>query len=126
MPEDQRKTGKAPFSLCVEWGFASVDVPWDSVPKKIKDLLNNGKYYKSGVVIGISGKDCGKTHSDMLEETPKKRIKSNLLLPENRDKFNLVMNALGLPDDCSYDDFAFKYGGLSRQQYIDLEKTRCK
>ena len=126
IPEDQRKTGKAPTSLCVEWGFVSIEIPWESVSKKIKDLLNNGVYYNSGTIFGISGKYCGKTLSDILHETPQNTIQYNLLLPENRDKFNLIMNALGLPDDCSYDDFALKYGGLSRQQYIELVKIRCK
>ncbi len=126
LPEDQREKGNPPKSLCVEWGFASIEVPWESVPNDIKDLLNKGVYYNSGTKIGISGEYCGKTLAEILPETPHNLIQYNLLLPENRDKFNLIMNALGLPDDCTYDEFALKYGGISRQKYIELEKQRCK
>ena len=126
LPEEQRKRGDSPRSLWVEWGFASAEIPWESVPEDLKDLLNNGKYYNSGVQIGISGEYCGKTLDEILQETPRDSIQYDLLLPENRDRFKLVMHVLGLPDDCSYDEFALKYGGLTRQKYIELTKLRGK
>ena len=126
IPEDQRKKVKAPTSLCIEWGFASIEVPWESVPDEIKEFLSKGVYYNSGTQIGISGEYCGKSLAEILHETPHNTIQYNLLLPENREKFNLIMHALGLPDDCTYDEFVIKYGGISRQKYIELEKLRCK
>ena len=68
LPEEQRKRGDSPRSLWVEWGFASAEIPWESVPEDLKDLLNNGKYYNSGVQIGISGEYCGKTLDEILQE----------------------------------------------------------
>ena len=126
IPEDQRKKVKAPTSLCIEWGFASIEVPWESVPDEIKEFLSKGVYYNSGTQIGISGEYSGKSLAEILHETPHNTIQYNLLLPENREKFNLIMHALGLPDDCTYDEFVIKYGGISRQKYIELEKLRCK
>ena len=126
MPEDQRKKVKAPTSLCIEWGFASIEVSWESVPDEIKEFLSKGVYYNSGTQIGISGEYCGKSLAEILHETPHNTIQYNLLLPENREKFNLIMHALGLPDDCTYDEFVIKYGGITRQKYIELEKLRCK
>ena len=123
LPKEKRKP---PRALWVEWGFASVEIPWEEVPKEIKAFLNEGVYYNSGAQFGISGECCGKTLAEIVGETPDHALRYNLLLPENRDQFRLVMRALGLPDDCSYDGFALRYGGISRQKYIELLKTRCK
>ena len=76
--------------------------------------------------MGIRGDLCGRTLDDILKESSKHMIRHNLLLPENRDKFNLVMNFLGLPNDCTVDDFAAKYGGITRQQYIGLINRQSK
>lgn len=115
---------KAPMSLYVEWGFVSFEIPWDNVSEDIRLMLDEGRYFDGGVSLGIDGKYCGKKLSDILKETPKNIIQYNLLLHENRDKFNLVMNFLGLPDDCTFDDFAEKFGGISRQRYIELTNAR--
>jgi hypothetical protein len=37
-----------------------------------------------------------------------------------------VVNLAGLPNDCTLDDFAAKYGGILRQEYIELIHKRCK
>lgn len=115
-----------PKSLYVEWGFSSFEIPWENVPDNIRQLLDEGAYFDGGVAMSISADLCGKKLDDILKKTPKHMIRHNLLLPENREKFNLVMNFLGLPDDCTLDDFAAKYGGISRQEYIELTYKRCK
>lgn len=115
-----------PKSLYIEWGFSSFEIPWENVPDNIRHLLDEGAYFDGGVAMNISSDLCGKTLDDILKETPKHKIQHNLLLPENRNKFNLVMNFLGLPDNCTLDDFAAKYGGISRQEYIELTYKRCK
>jgi hypothetical protein len=117
---------REPISLYVEWGFASLEIPWNDVPDELRKFLNSGAYYDGGVAMGISADLCGKSLAEILKDTPKHMIQHNLLLPENRDKFNIVVRFLGLPDNCNLDDFAEKYGGISRQAYIDLVKSRCK
>jgi hypothetical protein len=115
-----------PKTLYVEWGFSSFEIPWENVPENIRELLDEGSYFKAGVSMGISADMCGKTFDDTLKGTPNHMIQNNLLLPQNRNKFNLVMKFLGLPNDCTLDDFVAKYGGISRQEYIELIHERCK
>ena len=120
-----RKDIVTPTAACIEWGFASCQLPWDKVPDALKDMLATGRYFNIGVGLGISGNDCGKSFSQLLAKAPGHHLQFNLLIAENREKFGLVMNALGLPADCTYDDFAEKFGGLTRQQYIDLLNARA-
>ena len=125
-PKDPKPKMNTPRSLYVEWGFSSFEIPWENVPDTIRQLLDEGAYFDGGVAIGIRADLCGKTLDEILKETPKHVIRHNLLLPENRDKFNLVMHFLGLPDDCTLDDFAAKFGGISRKEYIELMDKRSK
>lgn len=125
-PKNPKPKINEPRALYVEWGFSSFEIPWENVPDNIRQLLDEGLYYYGGVALSIRTDLCGKTLDDILKENPKRMIQYNLLLPENRDKFNLVMNFLGLPNDCTLDDFAAKYGGISRQEYIELTYKRCK
>ena len=120
------KKADPPDSLYIEWGFATCEVPWREVPDSIKHLLREGHYANSGVRLGISGEYCGRSLTEILRESPNNVTQYELLQPENRLKFNLIMNKLGLPDDCTYDDFAEKFGGITRQRYIELLKERGK
>lgn len=126
LPETMRKSSWTPSALYVEWGFASVEIPWKAVPDPLRQLLNGGSYANAGEFLGISGEYCGKTLADVLKDAPKHILQYDLLLSENLEKFNLVMRSLGLPDGCSFDEFAERYGGISRQSYIDLLNERCR
>ncbi len=125
-PKEPKPKMNNPRALYVEWGFVSFEIPWENVSDDIRRLLDEGKYFEGGVSLGIRSDLCGRTLDDILKESPKHMIRHNLLLPENRDKFNLVMNFLGLPNDCTVDDFAAKYGGITRQQYIGLINRQSK
>lgn len=116
--------GKEPLSLYVEWGFASFEIPWEEVSDDIRQLLDSGAYYNSGVALSIRADLCGRSLADILEDSPKHLVQYEILLPENRDKFNAVMRFLGLPDDCTLDAFAEKYGGITRAEYITLISER--
>ena len=126
LPETARKAGGAPGALYVEWGFASVEIPWETVPEPLRQMLNGGNYAGIGMLLGISGEYCGRTLADILKNAPKHMLQYDLLLPENTEKFRLVMRSLGLPEDCSFDEFAERYGGISRQRYIELLNERCR
>ena len=125
-PKEPKPKLNKPRALYVEWGFASFEIPWENVPDNIRQFLDEGRYFDGGVSLGIRGDLCGKRLDDILKKYPKHMIRHNLLLPENRDKFNLVMNFFGLPNDCTVDDFAVKYGGITRQQYIRLINKQGK
>ena len=88
--------------------------------EKLKEEIKYEEYADGAKVIPHS------TLEEILRDSPRASIQNNLLLPENRDRFKLVMNRLGLPKDCSYDDFAKKFGGITRQKYIELIKERCE
>ena len=119
IPPLAQSSQQDPVSMYVEWGFVKFDIPWANIPEDIRAMLAEGEYFNGGVSLGIRLSECGKTLADILAEHPKSTIQYDLLLPENRDKFNAVMAFLGLPDNCTYDDFARKYGGITRQDYID-------
>ena len=121
-----KQRSRNPDLIYIEWGFTTATVPKDHLSEEIKEMLSDHTYHEMGGAFHITGKNCGKTLSEILKETPGHYLQGNLLLPENRDKFNCIMNFLGLPDDCSYDDFADKFGGITRQQFIDLLEKRCK
>ncbi|MBQ5311389.1 MAG: immunity 26/phosphotriesterase HocA family protein, partial [Oscillospiraceae bacterium] len=123
-PGEPKPKFHTPRALYIEWGFASFEIPWEDVPENIRNLLDEGVYFNGGVSLGINADLCGKTVADVLEENPGHLMQYDLLLPENRDKFNMVMDFLGLPADCTIDDFAKKYGGISRERYIELINTR--
>ncbi len=126
LPGLVRTKSAPPYSLLLEWGFASCEIPWENVSDGVREMLREGSYFSNGVSLGASGAYCGKTLAEILEKTPGDTIRFNLLLPENRKKFNLVIRCFGMPEDCSYDDFAEKYGGITRRRYIELLKERCK
>ena len=121
-----KQRSREPDLIYIEWGFAFTTVPWDDLTEELRELLSNHTYHEMGPAFHISGKYCGKTLSDILKESSRNLLQYNLLFPENRDKFNSIMNFLGLPEDCNYDDFVEKFGGISRQQFIDLLNERCK
>ena len=125
-PNEPKSKMPDPRALYVEWGFASFEIPWENVPDNIRKLLDEGVYFDGGVAMGISADLCGKSLADILKDTPKHMIRHDLLLPENQDKFNLIMRFLGLPDNGTLDDFAAKYGGISRKEYIELVGKRSK
>ena len=76
------------------------------------------------VAMSISAELCGKSLADILRGEPHHTIQYNLFLPENRAQFNLVMRFLGLPENGTLDDFAAKYGGLTRAEYIAQLEAR--
>lgn len=123
-PGNPKPKMTTPKTLYVEWGFTSFEIPWDIVPDYIRKMLDEGMHFDGGAALDIIGDYCGKSLADILKESPGNLIQYDLLLPENRDKFNLIMNFLGLPDDCTIDDFAEKYGGISRQEFIELIEKR--
>jgi hypothetical protein len=123
-PKEPKPKMKEPRALYVEWGFASFEIPWEDVPENIRTMLDEGVYFDGGIALGISADLCGKTLAEIVKESPRHLIRYNLLLPENHDKFAEVMKFLGLPENSTIDDFAEKYGGLSRQKFIELISER--
>ena len=119
-PKEPKPKMTDSLSLYFEWGFVQLDIPWENVPDEIRAMLDESVYFDGGVNGGIVFAYCGKTLAEILAEHPGVLMRYDLLLPENRDKYDRVMNFLGLPDGSTYDDFAVKYGGITRREYIDI------
>ena len=64
--------------------------------------------------------------TQLLKKHPRHIYGGDLHYPENRERFDMVMDFLGLPKGAGYDEFAEKYGGISRQKYIELIGERSK
>ena len=114
------------MSLYIEWGFVSMEIPWADVPENIRDMMSERSWSNGGVSLGISGAYCGKTLTQILQKYPRNILGGDLHFPENRGRLDMVMEFLGLPKGSGYDDFAEKYGGISRQTYIELICNRSK
>ncbi|MCR5610085.1 MAG: immunity 26/phosphotriesterase HocA family protein [Lachnospiraceae bacterium] len=103
--------------LSIEWGFSSIEIPWERVPEDIQHMMKDNNYSHGGTRLGISTACCGKTYDEILEKKYE-NIQYDLLVPENLDQYNHVMKFLGLPENCTIDDFVTKYNGISRAEYI--------
>ncbi|MBE6870055.1 MAG: hypothetical protein E7494_15090 [Ruminococcus albus] len=128
MREDEKKGKKTrePMSLYIEWGFVSMEITWADVPENIRDMMCERSWSNGGVSLGISGAYCGKTLTQILQKYPRNILGGDLHFPENRGRLDMVMEFLGLPKGSGYDDFAEKYGGISRQTYIEIICNRSK
>ena len=126
--EDEKKCRKTrePMSLYIEWGFVSTEIPWENVPDNIRDMLKERSWSNGGVSLGISGAYCGMTLTQILKEHPKNILGGDLLYPENRERLDMIMTFLGLPKGAGYDDFAKKYAGITRKEYIDILNRKNK
>ncbi|MBO4865763.1 MAG: immunity 26/phosphotriesterase HocA family protein [Ruminococcus sp.] len=124
--EKKGKKSREPMSLYIEWGFVSMEIPWADVPDDIRDMVEERNWSDGGVSLGISGAYCGMTLTQLLKKHPRHIYGGDLHYPENRERFDMVMDFLGLPKGAGYDYFAEKYGGISRQKYIELIGERSK
>ncbi len=108
------------FDAYVEWGTAQLFFKWNDIPQEIGQLilLNCGNYPR-GTSFFIMCDYCGKTLAEILEESPGNVIKDDILLPENKNKLRLAMKGLGLSENAGFDEFAVKFGGMTRKEYLE-------
>ncbi len=103
------------FDLYVEWGFANAMIKYEDIPQELYEFIKDYRSPHGGIDVGITSTDCGKTSEELMKEY---YYRSNLLNPENKDKLNMIFRALGLADDTDFDEFAEKFGGMTREQFI--------
>jgi hypothetical protein len=95
--------------LYVEWGTATTFFPYENLSQR---MLNYMKEYRSphgGVSMTISP-------DNIAQETF--NFKNNLLNKENSEIKSELFRCLGLPIDAGFDDFAEKFGGLSKKKIL--------
>ncbi len=104
-------------SMTIEWGFASVTLTYDQICDGLKGQLNRFALMSGGVFTGIDPSFAS------IENFPNWAYdKCDLLNPENSDLRAEVFACLGLDADTTFDQFAEKFGGLTRSQIISRMK----
>ena len=104
------------YRVHVEWGTAVVELTSDQLSDKLKTYLENYHSPFGGVALGIE------PYILTASETERKNlpaVKGNLLEDANRNMKNELFASLGLRPDASFDEFAAKFGGLSRAEILN-------
>ena len=103
--------------MTVEWGFSSVTLNYDQISDKLKEQLDRFPLQTGGVSTGIE--PCFASGDDSLDLT---NDRHDLLNPINEDLRVEVFACLGLDADTTFDHFAEKFGGLTRQEIVSRMK----
>lgn len=113
IPGLTRRTEKE--DVPVEWGLCSTMIPWDSIPEELRQRLMDYETPHGGVMMGIP------TEYALPDEMCLGHcfFRDNLLNPHNDDFRAAILHLTGLPDGAGFDDFALRFGGLTRQEIAD-------
>lgn len=99
-------------TLYIEWGFANTELRYEQISDKLKEMLLDYTSPHFGVNLRID--------PQMAVPDQKHRnyysYKNNLLNPENKEMLNEIFFCLGLSADTTFDQFAKKFGGLTRAE----------
>lgn len=102
-----------PYSLYVEWGFASTTLDFSALSPKLKELLAAYHSPHGGVLLRLDPRSANAT----AELSASHRYRHDLLNPENKELRTELFSCLGLPADTTFDQFAAAFGGLSRGEF---------
>ncbi|MBQ8731213.1 MAG: immunity 26/phosphotriesterase HocA family protein [Oscillospiraceae bacterium] len=106
------------YSLYIEWGFAQTSLRYDQLSDRLKSFLAEYSSPHGGVRLCILPENL--VPNEKQRKYPFYR--NNLLNPQNREMRNEIFACLGLNEDTTFDQFAEKFGGLTRQEIISLMK----
>ena len=99
--------------MTIEWGFASVKLTNDQLSDVLKGQLDRFALQTGGVSTGIGPDFVSVDGSPNWADD-----RYDLLDPRNSDLRSEVFACLGLDADTTFDQFAEKFGGLTRSQII--------
>ena len=99
--------------MIIEWGFASVKLTNDQLSDVLKGQLDRFALQTGGVSTGI-----GPDFTSVDGSANWADDQYDLLDPRNSDLRAEIFTCLGLDADTSFDQFAEKFGGLTRSQII--------
>ena len=106
------------YTLYIEWGVAQTTLRYDQLSDKLKSFLTDYSSPHGGVSMSID------PHSAVPDEKRRQyySYRKNLLNPENREMLSEIFTCLGLNTDTTFDQFAEKFGGLTRQEIVSRMK----
>lgn len=107
------------YYLHVEWGTATTELSSSQLPDRLRESLKNYFSPHSGVSMGIFPNKIGVAQG---KKVCIDKHELDLLNEQNRELRNQLFLCLGLPSDCSFDDFAKKFGGLTKQEILQKLK----
>lgn len=100
-------------SMNIEWGFSFVELTYEQLSDTLKEQLDRFPLMQGGVFTGI---DPGFMAVDGSPNRDPNRC--DLLDPKNSDLRAEVFACLGLEPDTTFDQFAERFGGLTRREIL--------
>lgn len=106
---------RGPEDVPVEWGLCSTVIPWKAIPEDVRRQLADYETPAYGVMMGIPSEYA----------LPDEKVRSynayraDLLNPHNDAFRAAILRLTGLADGAGFDDFAARFGGLSRKEIAD-------
>lgn len=104
-------------SMDIEWGFARVTLNWEALSDAVKASLDRFPLFSGGVSTAIDP-----IHASAGDSPYYGGDRDDLQMPENADLRRMVFDSLGLDTDTSFDAFAARFGGLTRQEILERMK----
>lgn len=98
------------YNLYVEWGTATTILPFEHISPKLKEYLREYRSPHGGTAVGI--------RNMALRGEESFEYKYNLLNDINKDIREELFRCLGLKINASFDEFANKYGGLTKEEIL--------
>lgn len=98
------------FNLYVEWGTATTIMPYEQISPKLKEYLREYRSPHGGVAMSIS--------NTALKGEESYNFKYNLLNDINKGIREELFCCLQLRPDASFDEFAKKFGGLTKEEIL--------
>ena len=104
-------------SIVVEWGHASANLDYEQMSEKLKGQLGDLPLCYQGVRTSIDEMLVPTEAIPLLKDN-----EYDLQHPDMKDILAEVFACLGLEADTDFDQFAKKFGGLTRRQILDRTK----
>jgi len=105
---------KQQYTLYVEWGFAQTSLRYDQLSDKLISFLADYSSPHGGVSISIDPRSAVPDEKRRQYNS----YRNNLLNPENHEMLSEIFACLGLNTDATFEQFAEKFGGLTRQEIV--------
>lgn len=102
------------FNLYVEWGMAATILPFERISEKLREYLQEYRSPHGGVSVGVGSL----LHSMVWHGESEYSYKYNLLNDINKNMRAELFHCLGLDADADFDDFAKKFGGLTKEEIL--------
>lgn len=106
------------YTLYIEWGFAQTSLRYEQLSDRLKAFLKDYSSPHGGVSLGIDPQSAVPDEKHRQYHS----YRMNLLNSENREMLDEIFACLGLEFGTTFDLFAKKFGGLTREEILSRMK----